>query len=65
MKNVLIASTFVRLKCDKFVKYAKDLPTVSSRILLSGPAGTDTLFWLSLLFSYITIILYCKSGDIL
>ncbi|OWM77989.1 hypothetical protein CDL15_Pgr018558 [Punica granatum] len=40
-KNVLIASTFIRLKCNKFVKYTADLPTVSPRILLSGPAGSE------------------------
>lgn len=38
-KDVLIASTYVHLKCNKFAKYASDLPTVSPRILLSGPAG--------------------------
>lgn len=38
-KDVLIASTYVHLKCYKFTKYASDLPTVSPRILLSGPAG--------------------------
>ncbi|MFQ6665425.1 hypothetical protein Gotur_032155 [Gossypium turneri] len=37
--NVLIASTYVHLKCNKFAKYASDLPTMSPRILLSGPAG--------------------------
>ncbi|XVF72605.1 hypothetical protein PTKIN_Ptkin12aG0134200 [Pterospermum kingtungense] len=40
-KNVLIASTYVHLKCNKFVKYASDLPTMSPRILLSGPAGSE------------------------
>ncbi|XP_062143427.1 uncharacterized protein LOC133851135 [Alnus glutinosa] len=40
-KDVLIASTYVHLKCDKFVKYASDLPTVSPRILLSGPSGSE------------------------
>ncbi|KAL4383877.1 hypothetical protein GQ457_15G021800 [Hibiscus cannabinus] len=40
-KNVLIASTYVHLKCGKFVKYASDLPTMSPRILLSGPAGSE------------------------
>ncbi|KAG4396839.1 hypothetical protein GLYMA_10G019400v4 [Glycine max] len=37
-KNVLIASTFIHLKCNGFGKYASDLPSVSPRILLSGPA---------------------------
>ncbi|MBA0620845.1 hypothetical protein Godav_006514 [Gossypium davidsonii] len=40
-KNVLIASTYVHLKCNKFAKYASDLPTMSPRILLSGPAGSE------------------------
>ncbi|KAF5731452.1 hypothetical protein HS088_TW18G00129 [Tripterygium wilfordii] len=40
-KNVLIASTYIQLKCDKFSKLASDLPTVSPRILLSGPAGSE------------------------
>ena len=52
-KDVLIASTYVHLKCDKFVKYASDLPTVSPRILLSGPAGTTTISVL------IYFILFC------
>lgn len=42
-KDVLIASTHVHLKCNKFVKYASDLPTVSPRILLSGPAGSAAI----------------------
>ncbi|XP_022727864.1 uncharacterized protein LOC111283533 [Durio zibethinus] len=40
-KTVLIASTYVHLKCNKFAKYASDLPTMSPRILLSGPAGSE------------------------
>ncbi|KAK4418146.1 ATPase family AAA domain-containing protein 1 [Sesamum alatum] len=40
-KNVLIASTYIHLKCDKFAKYTSDLPTVCPRILLSGPAGSE------------------------
>ncbi|XP_022758008.1 uncharacterized protein LOC111305081 isoform X2 [Durio zibethinus] len=40
-KNVLVASTYVHLKCNKFAKYASDLPTMSPRILLSGPAGSE------------------------
>lgn len=46
-KNVLIASMFVHLKCNKFVKHASDLPILSPRILLSGPAG-----WNCPLFSF-------------
>ncbi|KAL3531455.1 hypothetical protein ACH5RR_010777 [Cinchona calisaya] len=40
-KNVLIASTYIPLKCDRFAKYTSDLPTMCPRILLSGPAGSD------------------------
>ncbi|KAM5564008.1 hypothetical protein ABKV19_018565 [Rosa sericea] len=40
-KNVLIASIHIHLKCNKFAKYASDLPTGSPRILLSGPAGSE------------------------
>ncbi|KAK8509843.1 hypothetical protein V6N12_001915 [Hibiscus sabdariffa] len=40
-KNVLIASTYVHLMCNKFAKYASDLSTMSPRILLSGPAGSE------------------------
>ncbi|KAI4329764.1 hypothetical protein MLD38_028112 [Melastoma candidum] len=40
-KNVLVASTFISLKCNQFVKYASNLPTTSPRILLSGPAGSE------------------------
>ncbi|KAI9180491.1 hypothetical protein LWI28_005321 [Acer negundo] len=40
-KNVLIASTYIHLKCNKFAKYASDLPTMCPRILLSGPAGSE------------------------
>ncbi|KAM7527077.1 hypothetical protein LguiB_030487 [Lonicera macranthoides] len=40
-KNVLIASTYIHLKCNKFAKYTSDLPTVCPRILFSGPAGSE------------------------
>ncbi|CAN6464826.1 unnamed protein product [Victoria cruziana] len=40
-KNVLIASTFIHLKRKEFSKYALDLSTISPRILLSGPSGSD------------------------
>ncbi|GER35222.1 AAA-type ATPase family protein [Striga asiatica] len=40
-KNVLIASTYIHLKCNKFAKFTADLPTVCPRILLSGPAGSE------------------------
>ncbi|KAI3783165.1 hypothetical protein L2E82_13229 [Cichorium intybus] len=40
-KSVLIASTHIHLKCNNFVKYTSNLPTVCPRILLSGPAGSE------------------------
>ncbi|KAJ9543045.1 hypothetical protein OSB04_022752 [Centaurea solstitialis] len=40
-KSVLIASTYIHLKRNEFVKYASDLPTLCPRILLSGPAGSE------------------------
>ncbi|KAF7818214.1 ATPase family AAA domain-containing protein 1 [Senna tora] len=40
-KNVLIASTYIHLKCNGFAKYASDLPSVCPRIMLSGPAGSE------------------------
>ena len=40
-KSVLIASTFIHLKCKDFTKYAMELLIVSPRILLSGPAGSE------------------------
>ncbi|XP_076889037.1 uncharacterized protein LOC143539671 [Bidens hawaiensis] len=40
-KSLLTASTYIHLKCNKFVKYSSTLPTLSSRILLSGPAGSE------------------------
>ncbi|KAK9136897.1 hypothetical protein Sjap_007491 [Stephania japonica] len=40
-KNILIASTYIHLKCTEFIKFAAGIPTVSPRILLSGPAGSE------------------------
>ncbi|KAL8143089.1 hypothetical protein V2J09_016121 [Rumex salicifolius] len=40
-KNILISAAFMHLKGSKYVKYTADLPTVSPRILLSGPAGSE------------------------
>nr|DAD33315.1 TPA_asm: hypothetical protein HUJ06_012166 [Nelumbo nucifera] len=40
-KNVLISSTYIHLKCKEYSKYIKDLSSVSPRILLSGPAGSE------------------------
>ncbi|KAL3626018.1 hypothetical protein CASFOL_029567 [Castilleja foliolosa] len=40
-KNVLIASTYLHLKCNKFVKIASGLTVLCPRILLSGPGGSE------------------------
>ncbi|KAL3827835.1 hypothetical protein ACJIZ3_016637 [Penstemon smallii] len=40
-KSVLIASTYIHLKCNKFAMFTSDLPTVCPRILLSGPSGSE------------------------
>ncbi|MFS7971225.1 hypothetical protein Hanom_Chr09g00830191 [Helianthus anomalus] len=32
---------YIHLKCKEFVKYSSSLPTLSSRMLLSGPAGSE------------------------
>ncbi|KAG8663501.1 uncharacterized protein LOC110612481 isoform X4 [Manihot esculenta] len=41
-KKVLIGASFIHLKCDKKLpKFSCDLSTVSPRILLSGPAGSE------------------------
>ncbi|XP_042053579.1 uncharacterized protein LOC121798570 isoform X2 [Salvia splendens] len=42
-KNVLIASAYVHLKCRNLGKLSSELPTVSPRILLSGPEGSEIL----------------------
>ncbi|KAK2457211.1 AAA-type ATPase family protein [Trifolium repens] len=40
-KNVLIASAYIHLKCNASGKYVSELPSLSPRILLSGPAGSE------------------------
>ncbi|CAL5208914.1 unnamed protein product [Lathyrus oleraceus] len=40
-KNVLIASAYIHLKCNDSGKYVSDLPSLSPRILLSGPTGSE------------------------
>ena len=54
-KNVLITSTYIHLKRVKFAKYTIDLSSVCPRILLSGPAGTTSIF-LAVFAIYIYII---------
>ncbi|PIA44436.1 hypothetical protein AQUCO_01700199v1 [Aquilegia coerulea] len=40
-KNRLIASAYIHLKRQKFVKFTSNLPTVGPRILLTGPSGSE------------------------
>ncbi|KAK1294746.1 Katanin p60 ATPase-containing subunit A1 [Acorus calamus] len=40
-KNILISSTYIHLNCKEFAKYTSDLYSISPRILLSGPAGSE------------------------
>ncbi|XP_057425216.1 uncharacterized protein LOC130718616 [Lotus japonicus] len=40
-KDVLIASTYIHLKCNGFGKFVSDLPSVCPQILLSGPTGSE------------------------
>ncbi|KAF3680423.1 Katanin p60 ATPase-containing subunit [Capsicum annuum] len=40
-KNVLIATSYLHLKHKEQVKYFNDLRAMNSRILLSGPAGSE------------------------
>lgn len=39
-KNALICPIYIHLKRKEFAKFTTELPTVSARILLSGPSGT-------------------------
>ncbi|XP_038980506.1 uncharacterized protein LOC103715277 isoform X2 [Phoenix dactylifera] len=40
-KNVLLSCAFVHLECKEFLKYATDISSLSQRVLLSGPAGSE------------------------
>lgn len=40
-KNVLITSTYIHLRRPDYTKFTNDLHSVSPRILLSGPAGSE------------------------
>ncbi|CAN6468543.1 unnamed protein product [Victoria cruziana] len=40
-KNALICPIYIHLKRKEFAKFTTELPTVSARILLSGPSGSD------------------------
>lgn len=39
IKNVLIASAHIPFKTREFATFTSELPTLSPRTLLSGPAG--------------------------
>ncbi|KAJ3699890.1 hypothetical protein LUZ61_003595 [Rhynchospora tenuis] len=40
-KNAIVADAFVHLKCKDFQKLTKDISSLSQRMLLTGPAGTE------------------------
>ncbi|OAY76315.1 ATPase family AAA domain-containing protein 1-A [Ananas comosus] len=40
-KSVLTSSAFVHLKCKEICKYAGGISSLSQRVLLSGPAGSE------------------------
>ncbi|XXG79265.1 hypothetical protein AAC387_Pa09g0372 [Persea americana] len=40
-KKMMISAAYVHLKRKEFAKYTTDLPTLSPRILLSGPLGSE------------------------
>ncbi|PIA32897.1 hypothetical protein AQUCO_04300082v1 [Aquilegia coerulea] len=40
-KNHLIASAYIYLKRQKFVKFTSNLPTVGQQILFTGPSGSE------------------------
>ncbi|XP_041989430.1 uncharacterized protein LOC121740860 isoform X2 [Salvia splendens] len=40
-KNVLVASSYIHLKCPNMVELISELPAVCPRILLSGPEGSE------------------------
>lgn len=41
MKNVLLSCAYVHLECKSFTKYAAEISSLSQRILLSGPTGSE------------------------
>ncbi|KAJ3683726.1 hypothetical protein LUZ60_013953 [Juncus effusus] len=40
-KSAIMSCAFVHLKCKEFHKYTKDISSVSQRMLLTGPAGSE------------------------
>ncbi|XP_078159905.1 uncharacterized protein LOC144555446 isoform X1 [Carex rostrata] len=40
-KNAIVADAFVHLKCKDFQKLTKNISSLSQRMLLTGPAGTE------------------------
>ncbi|PKA58437.1 Katanin p60 ATPase-containing subunit A1 [Apostasia shenzhenica] len=40
-KNVLLSSSYIHMMCKSFIKYSADISSLSPRILLSGPAGSE------------------------
>ncbi|XP_064990183.1 uncharacterized protein LOC135627797 isoform X1 [Musa acuminata AAA Group] len=40
-KQPLVSCAFVHLKCKEFLKYTSDISSLSQRVLLSGPPGSE------------------------
>ncbi|AQL06714.1 AAA-type ATPase family protein [Zea mays] len=40
-KHALMSAAFVHLHCKNYFKFTKDISSLSQRVLLSGPTGTD------------------------
>jgi len=40
-KCALLSSAYVHLECKNYFKFTKDISSLSQRVLLSGPAGTE------------------------
>ncbi|KAF8721067.1 hypothetical protein HU200_023482 [Digitaria exilis] len=40
-KCALLSSAYVHLQCKNYVKFTKDISSLSQRVLLSGPTGTE------------------------
>ncbi|KAM0951129.1 putative transcription factor interactor and regulator FHA-SMAD family [Dioscorea sansibarensis] len=40
-KNMLLSIAFMHLQCKEFIKYTSDISSISQRVLLSGPTGSE------------------------
>lgn len=54
-KNVLVASTYIHLKCNGIGKYASDFSSLCPRILLSGPSGNSIVLIYASIWPFYTV----------